>query len=283
MIKIDTIKAQLKIPTSDGYKIAHLETDSEVVLHSDSTVSKILNNISESAISKENISDFMLKVLKADSAENLCKFLKVYPALVYDECALTWETVGSPKLEDSALVLNGASYIYKGGDNNYINFGGKDFTIDFTFKADTDTTGTVQKLLYAKHPTADYPYFMFDIKTALNMRAYYQTSKDTSAITVESPAITLGETYQTQLGYDSTEKKFYLFLNGVLQGTIDVPFKSGNYTFYIGATQAETFFFKGKIFEFRFSNGICRNKNNFTPPSEPYPADSFCTSLLHFD
>lgn len=51
---------------------------------------------------------------------------------------------------------------------------------------------------------------------------------------------------------------------------------------YINYGKAYNPYFKGCIAEFRFSDGIARWTENFTPPTEPYEVDEYTKVLMHF-
>ncbi len=176
------------------------------------------------------------------------------------------------------------------GTNDYIdapdhadwNVGGDDFTVDFWFKRDGGT-GAYRYFCgqYIDAPANGGVYLLMRNTNLVEGGIYYgisyTTLQHTSAIT---------DANWHHVAFSRSGDYLRLFVDGVNSATATVTGVTVNNSssrFAVGRMgEYNQDYWKGWIDEFRFSKGIARWTESFTPPTSPYPDGYFDTNALYF-
>ena len=212
-----------------------------------------------------------------DGAKKIRKALGIYKNIIFDECENNWAILGTPKVENGELVLDGASYIQLGKN---ISLGNTPFTLE----------------CFAKVPAqADYnSVFYFFVSSNDRFRLctlndgtgkfrflFASSSAGMSTTYADSPAFLNTKTHFA-VSYDGS--KIYFFADGSLVQSWTVTLSAVNYYLAVGADPngiGGCLSANSTVDEFRISK-ICRYTENFTPATR-FTNDADTLSLLHFD
>ena len=183
-----------------------------------------------------------------------------------DECGNTWTATGSPSLSSSpakfgkALQLNGSSQYLE--TSNTFSIGSQDWTLDFWIYRNSSSNGYDQ---------------ICDTASSNGLNIMIRPSN----ISVERANSSQVANFSYTLPFDAWHhvaivrdgNNFYLFVDGTKQGTETDSNAFGNSFTRIGRAVAEAAtatYLDGYLDEFRFSLGIARWAEDFTPPTAPY-------------
>lgn len=193
--------------------------------------------------------------------------------------------------------LNDDSYISTPHHTDFV-LGMDDFTFDFWI---LKRAGTSLPLFSCSNGITDgYRLYLGDLEYGTtNCSIVFSVTLSSSVVLYRKFASSFqyfGENSFTHIEFSREGSDFYLFENGTRKeeigspvgaGDLDIPNMSS--TFYIGrdATLFGSTCFFGSMDEFRFSKGIARHTENFTPPTSAYKRsgvdDEYTAALLHFN
>jgi len=191
---------------------------------------------------------------------------------------------------DTEAFRFGTSSAQFDGTNDYIdtadhedwNVGSNDFTVDFWFKRDGGT-GAYRYFCgqYMDTATSGGIYLLMRNTNLIEGGIYYGASytalQHTSAIT---------DANWHHVAFSRSGNYLRLFVDGINSATATVTGVTVNNSssrFAVGRMgQYNQDYWKGWIDEFRFSKGIGRWTESFTPPTASYPDGYFDTNALYF-
>jgi hypothetical protein len=194
-----------------------------------------------------------------------------------DESGKTWTRSGNAQILTEQYKFGGASG-YFDGVGDYIDTPDHDdftvgsfFTVDFWAKRNG---GTGDEFIFgqaASDANAGSRAYYMDLSTNYPRAIVY--SSTTAYVATSSITITDSNWNHYAMVRDSAT--MYLFINGIERGKNEnlsgVTINNSPNRMAIGRLgEYDGSYFKAYIDEFRFSNGIARWTNNFTPPTAPY-------------
>lgn len=275
-----TRKAQWKQPDGEGgYDVMHHETSAEMVKYGGGTVKDFLDASASSSL-------FVRALATAEDEFTARTVLQVSKENYFDECGDRWSPTGAMLSEDqkkfgsTSLYLNGSTSYLKRVQN--VTLGGKDFTIAcWVYSA----AGT---------PSSNHIFFCWGdsdnrfgvCRTSANKLAWFATTGGTSqwAAADWTETFPTSEWIHVEIDYRNSDKKMFLFINGVLKNTQTISALGTAMTnlFYIGTGGHNTALaFKGYVDEFLIIEKLLHTAA-FTPPTAPYAVDDKNIALLHF-
>ena len=183
-----------------------------------------------------------------------------------DECGNTWTAYGSPTLSTNAkfgkaLQLDGSSQ-YLTSSNN-LSIGSQNWTLDFWINPSYGGNSVPILLLTSSDSPA----------TVISLELYFSAYRINIAGTQANgtPSANYSQWTHLALVYQHDQNLATFYLNGTMSGIASVTLDNFTIsTCHIGADATGSTFFTGYIDEFRFSNGIARWTEDFTPPTAPY-------------
>ena len=192
-----------------------------------------------------------------------------------------------PKVGSGYAQFNGAGYLSVPNDND-LDFGKEDFTIDFWFKF-TDLNS--YQMLVSQSDKNKY-WYIFYHKSSKTFNLAWLGSSGWNGYYISEP-IDLTANEWTHFAFSRDGATAYLFINGKKMKLAEIvaPFGDNDLGGYstninIGAivwnASSTQHFCKGGIDEFRISKGIVRWKSDFTPSTQPYKMDKYTKFLMHF-
>lgn len=203
--------------------------------------------------------------------------------------AHTWTANGNAQIDTGESVFGGASGLFDGvgdfvstPDSAHYTLSTSDFTIDCWFKC-TAAGGTLQHLCGQTDSTLTAAGTSFRINrtigNVMEVRVC-QGGGDVAFNGVTQFTNTLNTGWH-HLAYVRSGNVFYLFIDGVLEGTTTfaATVNDSTSTLCVGRAGAHTSnTWTGSIDEWRMSVGTARWTETFTPPSAPYGAsDEYIT------
>lgn len=211
-----------------------------------------------------------------------------------DETGKTWTAQGNAQLDTAqkkfgtaSLLLDGTGDYVTAPDHNDFDLGSGDFTIDFWIRFNAlPADGNFFALV--GHVHTDDSGYQFNVKRSgasylLEFRNYTGAAYNID-FTKTLSGLSTNTWYHFEI--DRNGSNFYIFLDGVQQGTTesDADTTTDNAgTFYLGANRVGGQVHNGWIDEFRLSKGIARHTANFTPPTSEYVAATAATTVEVFD
>jgi hypothetical protein len=199
----------------------------------------------------------------------------------YNPKSITRSTGGDVQVDTSQAKIGTGSIIFD-GTGDYLtapnsadwNLVDGDFTIDFWYRID-DLPAAFDCIFSNRENTGDYSQgFAFFLRNDLQKVYFSWYDSDNVGYTITSDNTYAADTWYhiAAVRYNNILK---LYVNGVAQSTTrDLTGKTnkteitvltigrdGNY---------EDYYFTGWVDEFRWSKGIARWRENFTPPTRPY-------------
>ncbi len=185
-----------------------------------------------------------------------------------DQFGKTWTANGNAQIDTAQSVFGGASAFFDGAswidtpDIDDFDVGSGDFTIDFWFKR--NSLGVAGVFKQNQTPINCSCYFDEDDYLIVVLRdnsTYYNTYSNISVTDTNWHHFAIVRLNGLKIYIDGTEVG-----NNSLPG---ITFSSSANDFCIGKTFPSNHF-NGWIDEFRFSKGVARWTENFTPPNTQY-------------
>ena len=176
----------------------------------------------------------------------------------FDRCGGTWTATGTPVIENSALKLDGASYLKM---TEPFEFTGQPFTVSCKFSGTSNTTG------------GDVCLWQMYIGNSKRIQLGIETSgkldiwkdRDSTVYIRTAASVLDGQIHHAECDFDGAT--WYLFLDGVLIGTQAHTGKAQDYSLYIGVNYQTNRRFTGTVDEFQIYDNIALHTENFTPPT----------------
>ena len=174
-------------------------------------------------------------------------------------------------ISENALQLTNGNYLQSA---DKILIGGQNFTIDFYAYANANQrqwAGIFSIVDGFNSFNGSINFARYSNNSNLNFRVYKPNSSIAPYLGTDTLDIEfLGLRHHFAFVYLHSQTQFLIFVDGVLENTVSL---SAEYTraaryFYIGrAADTANRYFQGTIDEFRYSDGVARWIENFTPPT----------------
>ena len=263
--------------------VLNLETNSDVVTFSDTTLANLFANLSDTG----------KKILAAQTPADIRRILKTTKDRFFDDAGRTWINSGCGTAVNNAkfgyaLNVPSGKYII---NNQKIYLGGQDFTLEYWAFFNSASTIFAPPLAFVSNSTDGQqgPYLHF---RRGNGDFCHITYTDSAGNTVfgandlcgNSPIV--GSLRHYELDYIHDSGTWKLFVDGLLENEktgIQMNRTLFNYIICGMFDTDSQRVFVGQIDEIRISDGIARHTDNFTPADSPHEYDEYTASLLHFD
>jgi hypothetical protein len=190
----------------------------------------------------------------------------------------------SPKFGTASLLLDGNSDYIHCAEHVDFHFGTQLFTIDFWINVAQAHTGT----FFAKYVGTTQYLVMYCTATKIN---FSMSPAQDTYFTLEVPFTPNPGTWQhieiAKYDQSNAVTGWRIFIDGVRQTITGTQGSSCAYNYNIPDMVVDFTigysafgYFNGKIDEFRYSLGICRHADTFTPPVAPYSIVNTLTELV---
>lgn len=195
------------------------------------------------------------------SAANLVSWLPFDTSTTLDKLGNTWTATGAPAISDSALSLNGSSYLQMTGG---ITLGGQDFTIRGKFNMGSDSGASCR--IFSFHNANQ------TTTNCINLARYVATANlytDCMSSSSSNVAISLNQPHDFEYNYYHDTGTVKIFVDGVLGITLSKTIPRTNFpnVFINKSNWSADGYFVGTIDEFQIYDGVALHTANFTPPT----------------
>lgn len=205
--------------------------------------------------------------------------IKNYNPVTFDECGNIWTKKGTPSASNGQLHL---AALTDGVMLSNLNLAPQDFSAElFVNRKIVQDVGWGEPISIYCTPMldSDIRNVVFQWRPAANsglkLRIYTLNTSSTWQVYTKTP-IYENQLYHLAISYVHATETWYFFVDGQLQAS----------SVFDGMTNISSIYFGTNLIadmdEFRFSYGIARWTQNFSPPSAPYEVDEYTKFLMHF-
>lgn len=193
-------------------------------------------------------------------ATNLIAYLPFDTSTTEDKCGNTWTTSGTPVIEDSALKLDGSSYLQLNGS---LTLGGQDFTICGRARMDSSAQGWGGLFSLNKNNLRIIRY------QTLNNAVEIGYKRNLARINLP---FALTSQFFFEIDYQHSTGKWFTFFNGTLvhsyTNALERTTYSNVFVGHNGDNNTTAVYWGGTIDEFMIYDGVALHTENFTPPTD---------------
>ena len=181
---------------------------------------------------------------------------------------------GTPAIDDTifkfgpgSLDLDGSSDVAYSGNLSDFNFSTIDFTIEAWIYIETDVGNLTIASIWPSGANA----FFFEVNRQLN-NLVFGVGGTGGIQNMQIPWEAESETWY-HVAISRVGNSYHFFVDGTLIGTVENPrvINDATSNLLVGRREVGPHRFVGKIDEVRFTKGVGRYTENFTPPDSPFP------------